>query len=360
MTVRAAVCHAFGEPLVIEEIEIAAPSRGEVEVELAACAICQSDIHYAQGAWGGTLPAVYGHEAAGVVVRGRPRRRGVRGRRPRRRDADPLVRNVRRVRPGRAGPLRRRRSRSTSTGPLRALDGTPIPQGLRTAAFAEKVVVDASQVVVDPADLPLDSAALLACGVITGFGAVVNTARLEPGSSVVVIGTGGVGLNAVQGAVLAGATTVIAVDPSEAKRRGGACRSAPPTSSIRRPTTSSTLVTRLTGGRRADYVIVTVGAEGAVEQGACCCAGAGTMVIVGMPAAGVTASIDPGTIANDGHRILGSKMGSARIAIDIPEPRRALPGRPPEARRADLRSATRSSRSTRRSRSAAAATQSAT
>ncbi len=67
LRMRAAVCHAFGEPLVIEEIEIAAASRGEVEVELAACAICQSDIHYAQGAWGGTLPAVYGHEAAGTV-----------------------------------------------------------------------------------------------------------------------------------------------------------------------------------------------------------------------------------------------------------------------------------------------------
>ena len=204
-----------------------------------------------------------------------------------------------------------------TNGPLRSLDGAPISQGLRTGAFAEQVVVDASQAVVIPAEIPLDRAALLACGVITGFGAVVNTARVEPGSSVVVIGTGGVGLNAVQGAALAGATTVIALDPSEAKRE--TARSFGATHTID-PAADDVVdaVTRLTGGRRADYVIVTVGASSAVEQGALLLRRGGTMVIVGMPASGVTASIDPGTIANDGQRILGSKMGSARIAVDVP------------------------------------------
>ena len=96
-------------------------------------------------------------------------------------------------------------------------------------------------------------------------------------------------------------------------------------------------VLALTGGRGADYVIVTVGAGSAVEQGALVLRRAGTMVIVGMPAAGVLATIDPGTIANDGQRILGSKMGSARIAVDIPKLVGAVPGRATEAGRADLR-----------------------
>lgn len=313
---RAAVCHAFGEPLVIEEIEIAAASRGEVEVELAACAICQSDIHYAQGAWGGTLPAVYGHEAAGTVSGVGP---GVEGLAVGDRVVVTLIRSCGTCDAcGRDEPVLCDGTFPLDEhGPLRALDGTAIQQGLRTAAFAERVVVDASQVVVVPRDLPLDSAALLACGVITGFGAVVNTARPEPGSSVVVIGTGGVGLNAVQGAVFAGATTVIAVDPSQAKRRAALSFGA---THVVDPTADDVVevVTGLTGGRRADYVIVTVGAEGAVEQGHLLLRRAGTMVIVGMPAAGVTASFDPGAIANDGHRIIGSKMGSARIAIDIP------------------------------------------
>jgi S-(hydroxymethyl)glutathione dehydrogenase/alcohol dehydrogenase len=313
---RAAVCHGFGEPLVVEEIEIATPSHGELGVTLAACAICQSDIHYLDGHWGGALPAVYGHEAAGIVaVVGA----GVVGFAVGDHVVVTLIRSCRTCDPCRRDepflcettfPLDER-------GPLCALDGTAIVQGLRTGAFAEQVVVDASQAVVIPSSIPLDRAALLACGVITGFGAVVNTAQVEPGSSVVVIGTGGVGLNAVQGAVLAGATTVVAVDTSDAKLETARAFGATHTINPKLDDVIE-VVTALTGGRRADYVIVTVGARSAVEQGPLLLRRAGTMVIVGMPASGVTASIDPGTIANDGQRIVGSKMGSARISVDVP------------------------------------------
>jgi S-(hydroxymethyl)glutathione dehydrogenase/alcohol dehydrogenase len=117
-------------------------------------------------------------------------------------------------------------------GPLSTLDGEEIVQGMRTGAFAERVVVDQSQAVVIPAAITLEAAALLACGVITCYGAVVNTARVTPGSSVVVVGTGGVGLNAVQAAALAGASAVVAVDLSdtklEAARRFGATHTANP------------------------------------------------------------------------------------------------------------------------------------
>jgi S-(hydroxymethyl)glutathione dehydrogenase/alcohol dehydrogenase len=314
--IRAAVCRAFGEPLLIEEIELATPSRGELRIEIAACAICQSDIHFVNGDWGGTLPAVYGHEAAGVVTEIGADVEGFAA-------GDHVVVTLIRSCGACESCARNDLVHCDATfplderGPLHARDGTSIHQGLRTGAFAEQVVVDASQAVVISPNIPLDRAALLACGVITGFGAVVNTAQVEPGSSVVVIGTGGVGLNAVQGAVFAGATTVIAVDTSgvklETARAFGATHTINPDLDD-----VIEVVTALTGGRRADYVIVTVGARSAVEQGPLLLRRAGTMVIVGMPASGVTASIDPGTIANAGQRIVGSKMGSARISTDVP------------------------------------------
>lgn len=312
---RAAVCRAFGEPLLIEEIDIAAPQHRELRVEIAACAICQSDIHYARGAWGGELPAVFGHEAAGVVAEVGA---GVEGFALGDHVVVTLIRACGACETcgrgdealcGATFPLDER-------SPLSAPDGSAIIQGLRTGAFAEQVVIDASQAVVVPATIPFDRAALLGCGVITGFGAAVNTARVEPGSSVVVFGTGGVGLNAVQGAAFAGATTIVAVDPSPAKRAAavafGATHAADADADV------VGVIADVTGGRGVDTVIVTVGAPQPVEQGTRLLRRGGTMVIVGMPPSGVTASIDPGAVASEGHRIVGSKMGASRIAVDVP------------------------------------------
>lgn len=313
---KAAVCRAFGEPLVVEEIEIGPVGPGELGVEIAACAICQSDIHFLQGAWGGPLPAVYGHEAAGIVTE---IGEGVEGFTVGDHVVVTLIRSCGTcVSCARDEPVLCEGTFGLDERSLlHAHDGTAIVQGLGTGAFAEQVVVDASQAVVVPDSIPLDVASLLACGVITGFGAVVNTAAVEPGSTVVVIGCGGVGLNAVQGAALAGAPTVVAVDPVEAKRDAAQAFGA--TNTID-PGTEDVVgaVKAVTGGRGADYVIVTVGARDVVERGIPLLRRGGTMVIVGMPASGVTATIDPGMIANDNHRIIGSKMGSARIAKDIP------------------------------------------
>ena len=314
---RAAVCRAFGAPLVIEDVQLAPPNHGELRVRLAACAICQSDLHYLAGAWGGSLPAVFGHEAAGVVVEVGE---GVKGVAEGDHVVVTLIRSCGSCSPCTHGEpaLCDASFALDGRGPLTDADGGPIAQGLRTGAFAEEVVVHASQAVRIPRELPLDRAALLACGVITGFGAVVNTARVEPSASVVVIGTGGVGLNAVQGAVHAGASTIVAMDLADAKletaRAFGATHTVNPGSED-----AVAAVLALTGGRGADYVIVTVGAPAAVELGQLLLRRAGTMVIVGMPASGVLATIDPGTLANNGQRILGSKMGSAQIQDDIPK-----------------------------------------
>ena len=316
---KAAVCREFGKPLVIEDIDIDAPEQGEVMVKLSACAICHSDILYMEGAWGGEekLPAIFGHEAAGVVEAVGP---GVEGRAPGDHVIVSLIRSCGRCYFCAQGdqhlcetkfPLDRK-SR------LRTPDGEAVFQGLRTGAFAEYTVVDQSQVVVIPEALPMDSASLLACGVITGLGAVVNTAGLPSGSSAVVIGTGGVGLNSIQGAAISGANPVIAIDlvrsKLEAAKEFGATHAIDPAAE-----NATEAVRSLTAGRGADYVFVTVGSVKAIEQGLDMLRRAGTLVIVGMPPSGMTAALEAVTFASNGQRILGSKMGSSRLAVDVPK-----------------------------------------
>src|SRR5690606_8331560 len=166
---KAAICTAFGRDLAIEDISLAAPGPGEVRVRLGACAICHSDISYIQGAWGGALPAVYGHEAAGTVVQCGA---GVTNVTEGDRVVVTLIRSCGHCHYCAQGhtvlcettfPLDRQ-------SPLARRDGSALHHGLRTGAFAEEVVVEASQVVTVPNDLPFDVASLLACGVVTGVG----------------------------------------------------------------------------------------------------------------------------------------------------------------------------------------------
>ncbi len=313
---QAAVCRAFAEPLVIEEVALDPPGPGEVAVDLAACAICHSDIIFADGGWGGQLPAVYGHEAAGVV---RQVGQGVENIRPGDHVVVTLIRSC-----GHCGSCAQGAPVTCETAfardlqsPLHRPNGETLSQGLRTAAFAEAVVVDASQVVVIPPSVPLDAASLLACGVITGFGAVVNTAGLRPGTTAAVIGAGGVGLNAVQGAAISGARMVVALDLVESKLEAARRLGATHTVNAGAPDAVEQ-VRRLTG-RGADYVFVTVGAKAAIPQALAMAARSGTIVLVGMPASGVTVAVDPGDIAHNNLRILGSKMGGAHIQADIPK-----------------------------------------
>ncbi len=313
---KAAVCYEFGKPLVIEEVTLDPPKAGEVRVKLAACAICRSDIHYAEGAWGGRLPAIYGHEAAGVVEEVGPEVSLAT-------TGDHVV--VTLIRScgdcffcTQGDPhMCETVFRLDKNDCHHDKDGGRIKQGLRTGAFAEYVVVEESQVVPIPKEVPLDSASLLACGVITGLGAVVNTAKVPAGSSVVVIGTGGVGLNSVQGAALSGAQPIIALDLSDAKLE--AAKTFGATDGVN-PAVDDALeaVKGLTNGRGADFVFVTVGSVKAIEEGLGLLRNAGTLVVVGMPAAGAMAQFEPLKFADRGQRIIGSKMGSTRLRVDLP------------------------------------------
>lgn len=313
---KAAVCYEFGQPLVVENIDIDEPRSGEVKVRIGAVAICHSDVHLIRGEWGGATPVVAGHEAAGVV--------------------EAVGENVTLARPGDRVAVSLLRSCGrcfycTTGSPyfcnglfalaqesrLRTAQGQTIHQGISTGAFAEYAVVDQSQVMQVPDDLPLDRAALLACGVITGVGAAVNTAQMRPGSSVVVVGVGGVGLNAVQGAVLCGAETIIAVDVNDAKL--AAARSFGATHAFHAGRADlRDAVAELTGGRGADYVLVTVGSPSAVESGVQLARQEGTVVVVGIPARGATIPLSVYGLVIHGTRILGCNMGSTRLRIDIP------------------------------------------
>jgi Zn-dependent alcohol dehydrogenase len=204
-----------------------------------------------------------------------------------------------------------------AAGRLRTTDGEQVLAELNTGAFAEQVVVHASQLAVVPDFMPLDVASLLACGVITGLGAVVTTAQVPVGSSVVVIGTGGVGLNSVQGARLAGAEPIVALDLSKAKLEAatafGATHALDPAACD-----PAAEVRGLTGGRGADYVFVTVGSTQALEQGLGLLRRGGTLVVVGMPPSDATFGVVAVDFAFHGQRILGSSMGSTRLGIAVP------------------------------------------
>jgi Zn-dependent alcohol dehydrogenase len=312
--VRAAVCRTFGAPLELEELLLDGPQDGEVRVRVAACAICHSDVSLVGGDWGGDLPAVYGHEAAGVVEATGP---GVAGVVVGDRVVVSLLRSC-----GlcffceRDEPHLCEHEFPADRRPLlRTPGGETVAHGLHTAAFADEVVVDQSQVAVVPESLSFDVAALLGCGVITGVGAVVDRAGVEEGASVVVVGTGGVGLNSVQAAVLCEADPIVAVDVSAAKREAALRFGA--TQAIE-PVAMHEAVRALTSGRGADYVFVTVGRADVIEQSLGCVRRGGTLVVVGMPPAGEAFRVEAVDLAHNDVRILGSKMGSAQFATAVP------------------------------------------
>ncbi|MFK7871360.1 MAG: Zn-dependent alcohol dehydrogenase [Roseobacter sp.] len=314
-TIKAAVCRSFGAPLTIEDIQIRAPQYGEVAVTLDAVAICHSDISYADGAWGGVLPAVFGHEAAGRVTATGDGVTGVAA-------GDSVVVTLIRAcgscsSCASGAPTLCDTPRDLSTSPLRTSDGGPLNQAMNCGAFAEDVVVDQSQIVRIGEDIPKTAACLIACGLITGVGAVVNAARLRAGQDVVVIGAGGVGLNAIQGARIAGARRIVAVDLNaeklETAREFGATHGV--LASDDKPWKAAF---EALGGRGADAVIVTVGAIPAYDQAPRYLAPGGTVVMVGMPHSGATATYEPVVLAAIGQGMVGSKMGDVVIQRDIP------------------------------------------
>lgn len=313
---KAAVCHQFRSALSIEEVKLRPPAGAEIEVAVAACAICHSDLAYVDGAWGGTLPILLGHEAAGRVSALGPDAQGFAV-------GDPvlvtLIRSCGECPACTDGdPTSCDHAWDKHESPLSLADGRAVTKGMNTAAFAERVLAHPSQLVKLPEGIDMAVASLLSCGVITGFGAVVNTAKVRAGQSVVVIGAGGVGLNTIQAAALAGASPVIALDIADEKLVAAVEFGATHVIRADAPDAAD-LVRALNGGRGVDYVFVTVGAPAVFQSAPDLLAARGAMVMVGMPASGVMVSYEPVMIAAMNQRLIGSRMGQTHPQRDLPK-----------------------------------------
>jgi S-(hydroxymethyl)glutathione dehydrogenase/alcohol dehydrogenase len=317
---KAAICYEFGKPLVVEEVDLDPPKKNEVKVRLAATAICHSDIHVIRGDLKerfGKLPYVAGHESAGYVEEVGENVANFKA-------GDHVVvavlRNCGECNFCKSGfPHLCMVMREPETeSPLRNKKGQRLTRHEKLAGFAEYVVVDKTQLARIPAEMPMDRAALLACAVITGFGAVVFRAQVKPFKSVVVVGAGGVGLNALQGAAFAGAYPVIAVDVADMKLK--AARTFGATHTVNAGSQDAIdAVKRLTGGDGADHVFVTVGNAGAIRQGFLMSGTRGTTYIIGLP------PLDNSNFTFSAYDFIsreknlgGVFLGSTNVSIDIP------------------------------------------
>ncbi|MPY93602.1 MAG: zinc-binding dehydrogenase [Acidimicrobiia bacterium] len=316
--VAAAVFRQPKQPLEIESVTVDEPGDREVLVRTVASGVCHSDLHVADGSlYVGRRAVVLGHEGAGVV--------------------EAVGRSVRAVSVGDhvVGCLSgfcgsceqclsghpnvcvgEATARPRGEAPRLSRDGEPLVPFAGIGSFAERMLVHENSVVgVDP-DLPLEVAALVGCGVLTGVGAALRTARVEAGQSVAVFGCGGVGLSIIQGARIAGASRIIAVDQFDAKL--DMARAVGATHVVNSSAEDAVEAVRgLTGGAGVDHALEAVGHPGLVRQAAESLAVRGTCTIVGVPPDGTVFEVPYSAIRPE-CRVQTSRMGSNRFRIDIP------------------------------------------
>jgi S-(hydroxymethyl)mycothiol dehydrogenase len=311
--ILAALCREIGAALSVETVRLAGPGPAAVRVRMEAVAICASDIAYADGAWDLPLPALLGHEGVGRVVETGA---GVTEVSPGDRVLVTLLRGCRACPACAGGRGAYCRAAPDIGSPITLPDGTPVTQAMHCGAFAEEVVVHASQLARVPETLAPEAACLLSCGVITGVGAVVNAARLRPGETAVIVGAGGVGLSAIQGAAIAGAARIVAMDVSEDKLASARALGATDTILATEPRPWRHLAAIAPG--LADAVILCTGAIAAFRTAPRLLAPGGRMVLAGLPHSGQTAAYEPAILASLGQSIVGTKMGDTVLARDIP------------------------------------------
>lgn len=305
---------ALDGPLAVEDIELNPTGPGQVRVRLAAAGVCHSDLSLADGTLRQPFPAVLGHEGAGVVVETGA---GVTGLAP----GDHVVLNW--SPPCRAcwfcehgEPYLCVHADDARGVPFATAAGEPVYAGLGTGAFAAETVVGAHACIPVPDDIPLAEAALLGCAVLTGVGAVTNAARVRPGQTVVVVGLGGVGLAAIQGARLAGASAIIAVDPAPAKEALalslGATHYLAPHAGLAKE------IRALTGGLGADHAIECVGRGETIRAAWSATRRGGTATVVGLGSAQDPVTFNALEVAFFARTIVGCMYGSTDPAVDVP------------------------------------------
>jgi S-(hydroxymethyl)glutathione dehydrogenase / alcohol dehydrogenase len=319
---QAAVLREPNSGFDVVDVELAPPGPGEVSVELRASGVCHSDWNTVTGDTPSPLPAVLGHEGAGVVESVGD---GVTGVAP----GDHVVLSWLPA-CGRCGPcVGGRPSLCEAAAPALlagtlldgttrlSLDGKPVYHYSFLSTFAERTVVpEASCVRIRP-DAPFEIAALVGCAVMTGIGAVLNRAMVRTGSSVVVFGAGGVGLSALQACKLVNAGVVIAVDPTAERRQLalelGATHVVDPTE-----TDAVEAVRELTAGRGANYGFEASGARGMAAQVWQAVGRGGTIVCIGIPPLGATVELPGADLVRDEKIVTGSLYGSCRPHLDMP------------------------------------------
>ena len=313
---RAAVLETIPGELFIGEIEIADPAPREVRIRTVAAGLCHSDLHFMEGTYQCELPAVLGHESAGVV--------------------EAVGDQVTYVQPGdhvitcisgfcgtcaycmRGTPhLCDRLALQPDPAHVRLRRGEQaVTQFAALGSFAEQLLVHENFLVKIRPDMPLEQAALIGCGVTTGIGAVMNTAAVRPGETVVVIGCGGIGLNAIQAAAIVGAGRVIAVDRLASKL--ALARTFGATDLVDASSTDPVgAVMELTGGG-VDHAIEAIGLKATAEQAFGMLRNGGTATVIGMIPLGQKVEIDGFQLLME-KKLQGSSMGSNRFRLDMPQ-----------------------------------------
>ena len=329
MKIRAAVLDRMGatppyvesKPLRIAEVELDPPGRGEVLVRIAAAGLCHSDLSVINGDRPRPMPMALGHEAAGVV--------------------EALGEDVADLQPGdhvvmvfmpscghcvpcaegrpalcEPGAAANGAGTLLSGGRRLHCDGAEVNHHLGCSAFAEYAVVSRRSLVKLPPDLPLDEAALFGCAVLTGVGAVVNTARLQPGQTAAVIGLGGVGLSSVLGAMASGAAQVVAIDLSDDKL--GLARQLGATHTVNARDADAAEQVRAATGGGVDFAFEMAGAVRAMELAYKITRRGGTTVTAGLPPPGANLPLPLVQLVAEERTVKGSYIGTCVPARDIP------------------------------------------
>jgi len=314
---KAAIFHGPHADLTVEDVQIDKPQSREILVRTVASGVCHSDLHFVEGLYPMAAPAILGHEASGVV--------------------EAVGDQVTYVKPGdhiiaclsvfcgncdqclTGHPNRctsTQNQRSPEQPPKLQQNGTPVYQFANVGGFAEYMLLHENAAVKIREDIPLDRAALIGCGVVTGVGAALNTAKVAPGSTVAVFGAGGIGLSVIQGARLAGARQIIAVDMVESKlaaaKQFGATHIVDASSRD-----GAQAVKDLTGGG-VDYSFEAIGLKKTAEQAFECLGSGGVATIIGMIPFGTKIELDGWSFLQGEKRIQGSMMGSNRFRVDMP------------------------------------------
>ncbi|MEE2980011.1 MAG: Zn-dependent alcohol dehydrogenase [Pseudomonadota bacterium] len=313
---KAAVLREINMPLEVEEVQIDNPKSHEVLVRTAACGVCRSDLHYITGHYSAPKPTILGHESAGIVEK--------------------VGSEVTYVKPGdhvitclsvfcghcefctTGRPFSCQNpevARGDDDEPRLRQNGGDMHQFFSLSSFAEYMLIHEHALVKIRDDMPLDRAALIGCGVTTGFGAVINTAKVEVGGTVAVIGCGGVGLSAINGAAIAGAGRIIAVDVKGSKLNVAKYFGA--TDVIDASQTDPVEAVRELTGGGVQYSFEALGMKETSEQAFRMIGVSGVATIIGMVPEGLMLDIPADDLLND-KTLKGSNMGSNHFRVDMP------------------------------------------